>query len=343
MPHVFISYVREDSESVRELARSLKSAGIKIWLDREELDPGVRWQDCIRRAIREGSFFIACFSRAYEARNKTYMNEELTLAIEELRKRTTDQTWFIPVLLNSCEIPDKQIGGGETLHSIQSVSLHENWKEGIDRILKVVGADPIFSKKADAYRKNHPLQYLKDRFPEHPDMPIKAGQWVGFFQRHPKILIASLAIVLSFAGSVGWKYLLPHNKKGLADSGPLPSATDAHSNTQLPTPVHRGVSPTVQSHVNNKELSTEPQEARVLLDDLQIRVATMDDRWEPILTRLHSVGQSPRSDIATALKRLRLYSRLAAEALKAGDVIQAKRQMSLAEKQLAFLEQQNPE
>jgi hypothetical protein len=49
---------------------------------------------------------IACFSTAYAERDRTYMNEELTLAIDELRARPTSRAWFLPARLDECQIPD---------------------------------------------------------------------------------------------------------------------------------------------------------------------------------------------------------------------------------------------
>ena len=110
MKHVFISYVRENKEIVDWFCKELESYGIKVWLDRNDIDPGTFWEEAIRKAIQEGAFFIACFSKEYSDRRKTYMNEEITLAIKELRLRHTDQAWFIPVKLNECEIPDRGFG-----------------------------------------------------------------------------------------------------------------------------------------------------------------------------------------------------------------------------------------
>src|SRR5205085_11140435 len=92
----------------------------------------------IREAISQGDFFIACFSIEYYSRSKTYMNEELILAVEELRQRHPDYTWFIPVLLSRCDIPKLSIGAGDTLHSIQWVALYENWDAGLKSILTVI-------------------------------------------------------------------------------------------------------------------------------------------------------------------------------------------------------------
>ncbi len=138
MSHVFISYVNENWEAVDKICIKLKSHGIQVWLDKDEIKPGTRWKQAIRGAIRDGAFFIACFSEEYNKRDKTYMNEELTFAIEELRRRPTDRVWFIPVKLNECEIPDRDIGGGETLKDLQYVELYKDWDNSLQRIVDVI-------------------------------------------------------------------------------------------------------------------------------------------------------------------------------------------------------------
>ncbi len=40
MPGVFISYFRENSEDVQRLATALRTHGVTIWLDREQIKPG---------------------------------------------------------------------------------------------------------------------------------------------------------------------------------------------------------------------------------------------------------------------------------------------------------------
>ncbi len=138
MAHVFVSYVREDSAKVTRLAEALSSFGIKVWLDRDNIKAGQKWKDAIRDGISQGAFFLACFSQAYCESSKTYMNEELTLAVEELRQRSSGLEWFIPVLLDDCEPPRRAIGGGETLADLQQVLLFKDWADGINRILAVI-------------------------------------------------------------------------------------------------------------------------------------------------------------------------------------------------------------
>lgn len=138
MAKVFISYVREDKVYIDRLVADLERNGVDVWVDRKKIKPGYRWADAIRQGIAEGDFFIACFSKNYNSRTRSYMNEELTLAVEELRQRSIDQAWFIPVRLSDCAIPARDIGGGETLRSLQWVDLFEDWADGINRILSVV-------------------------------------------------------------------------------------------------------------------------------------------------------------------------------------------------------------
>lgn len=150
--HVFISYIREDAEAVERLTDSLRAANVDVWLDKDRILPGMRWEDAIRQAINQGAVFIACFSPRYWAKQSTVMNSELNLAIEELRKRHRGQTWFIPVILESCDVPDWPIGPGETLRSIQHVDLSRDWADGMRRLFLVLQplASPEF--RADARR-----------------------------------------------------------------------------------------------------------------------------------------------------------------------------------------------
>ncbi len=140
--HVFISYVRENKKQVDRLCRDLESHGVKVWLDRKSIKPGARWKDAIREAIRHGDFFIACFSKEYASRQKNFMNEELTVAIDELRQFATDREWFMPVLLSECDLPARSIGAGETLLDINWVPLYEDWQIGIQKILSVIKPIP---------------------------------------------------------------------------------------------------------------------------------------------------------------------------------------------------------
>lgn len=152
--HVFISYVREDSLAVDQLQRTFEAAGIPVWRDTASLWPGQDWQARIERAITEGALvFIACFSSNSFSRETSFQNEELALAIGQLRLRAGDDPWLIPVCLDDCVVPARDIGGGRTLASIHRADLFgEGYGEGIARlvatVLRVLGRRPVASGRA---------------------------------------------------------------------------------------------------------------------------------------------------------------------------------------------------
>lgn len=143
--HVFLSYVREDTARVDRLQGSLEDAGIRVWRDTADLWPGEDWRAKIRRAITDDALvFLACFSHNSLNRKVSYQNEELTLAIEQMRRRRPDDPWLIPVRFDECDIPEWDIGGGRTLASVQRVDLFGNgvsksFERLVAAILRILG------------------------------------------------------------------------------------------------------------------------------------------------------------------------------------------------------------
>jgi hypothetical protein len=128
--HAFLSYVRENGNEVDKIQRALEAAGVPVWRDTANLWPGEDWRTRIRRAISDDALvFIACFSVAGVARFKSYQNEELTLAIEQLRQRNPDRPWLIPVRIDDCLVPDLDLGAGRTLASIQQIDLFGDMRD----------------------------------------------------------------------------------------------------------------------------------------------------------------------------------------------------------------------
>ncbi len=137
---VFISYVRENSDRVDWLCQVLEAAGIPVWLDTAQLWPGQDWRAVIRRAIREDSLaFLACFSSQSVSQSRTYQNEEIVLAINEMRLRPPDQSWLIPVRFDDCQIPDRSIGGDQMLSDLhQSDLFGDNCQRNADRLVEAI-------------------------------------------------------------------------------------------------------------------------------------------------------------------------------------------------------------
>ena len=137
MRHGFISYCHQNKSQVDLLCHALTSNGVNVWVDRNNSIPETPWKQAIQQAINHGDFFIACFTKEYNSHEKTYMSEELKIAIENLQQKPHDKTWFIPVKLNDCDIPDIDIGEGDTLKDLEYINLYENWETGIQKILNI--------------------------------------------------------------------------------------------------------------------------------------------------------------------------------------------------------------
>ncbi|TQC44829.1 toll/interleukin-1 receptor domain-containing protein [Rhodococcus sp. WS4] len=122
--HVFVSYVKEDAEQVDQLCKMLDAARIPYWRDRTSLAPGDAWKTKIRKAIRSGALvFLACFSEQSRARDSNYMNEELTLAVDEYRKLAPGKTWLIPIRFDDGEVPEWELGAGRLISDLNYVDL----------------------------------------------------------------------------------------------------------------------------------------------------------------------------------------------------------------------------
>jgi FxsC-like protein len=138
--HVFISYVREDSAQAARLQELLHAAGIPVWRDTEHLWPGEDWRVKIRHAITHDALvFLACFSSRSQARDRSYQNEELMLAIEQLRQRFPEDPWLIPIRFDECDIPNRDIGDGRTLQSLHHADLFgDRYNEEAARLVAAI-------------------------------------------------------------------------------------------------------------------------------------------------------------------------------------------------------------
>lgn len=138
--HAFISYVREDSRRVDALQHRLEEAGILIWRDTSDLWPGEDWRARIRDAITGDALaFIACFSDRSVARDKSFQNEELALALDQLRQRRPGVPWLIPVRFDDCAIPGYDIGGGRTLDALERIDMFgDGQDEAVSRLVDAV-------------------------------------------------------------------------------------------------------------------------------------------------------------------------------------------------------------
>ena len=109
---VFLSYASQDASAARRICESLRSAGLTVWFDENELRGGDAWDASIRKQIKECALFVPLISAATNARSEGYFRLEWRLAVERLHQMADDQAFLLPVVIDatpeaSARVPDR--------------------------------------------------------------------------------------------------------------------------------------------------------------------------------------------------------------------------------------------
>ena len=129
---VFISYAREDIEIAKKLRYDLDKAGIRTWLDKEDLIPGQDWKAVIHKEIKESDYFIALLSSKSLSKHG-HVQKELKTALDALGEFPKGDIFIVPVRLDACEPQD------EELQNLHWAELFPSYKKGLNDILRALG------------------------------------------------------------------------------------------------------------------------------------------------------------------------------------------------------------
>ncbi len=210
---VFISYAREDFEIARKLRDDLEKAGIKTWLDKEDLLPGQKWRTIISKEIRECSHFLALLS-SKSLSTRGFVQKELKMALDMLGEFPDDEIFVIPVRIEECEPADEQ------LKEIHWADLFPSYEKGFQDILRVLSQyqqddnipdslqteEDVPEKKTEqdeVVKLNEPV--IEDNPPQSPKEAEKPAPLFSDTQRKQKkqsqplkttLLIAAIAVLL---------------------------------------------------------------------------------------------------------------------------------------------------
>src|SRR5215472_457974 len=133
MKQAFLSYARADSKKAKRLYQDLRRlAGIRIWFDRIDLLPGVKWEPAIRKAIRESDYFLAVLSNQ-SISTKGVRHSELREALEVAKEFPEDWIYLVPIRLDDCSMPIS------ALNDLNYTDLFPRWKDGIAQLCRVFG------------------------------------------------------------------------------------------------------------------------------------------------------------------------------------------------------------
>ena len=143
-PTYFFSYARGDSEFALKLAKDLRDAGARLWVDQLDIPAGHAWDKSIEDALKLCEEFLLVLSpSAVESRN---VLDEINYAIEEGKR-------IVPVIHLECEVPFR-------LRRLQRIDLEADYDAGFARLKEELGIaeEPTTPK------------------PEEGQRPVQAGQ-----------------------------------------------------------------------------------------------------------------------------------------------------------------------
>jgi hypothetical protein len=108
---LFISFANEDREAARNLKAALEQAGLDVWLDEHELEPGIDWEPYIRRNIARCAVFIPLLSHRAQQKKKGYFRVEWREAIRQDAYMAESRRFIQPVALDDLgpgaeDVPD---------------------------------------------------------------------------------------------------------------------------------------------------------------------------------------------------------------------------------------------
>ncbi len=135
-PLVFISYAREDLQTVLKLYEALKERHIRVWIDVEDSIPGKDWRYEIERVIREeADFVLLCLSKN-SIDKRGYVQTESRIALNVLDELPIDEIFMIPIRLEECSPIHP------TIKYLTWVDLFKNWEKGFKNILRALNVEP---------------------------------------------------------------------------------------------------------------------------------------------------------------------------------------------------------
>ncbi len=95
---VFLSYAKEDRETVKQIYSRLCDEGISVFWDETCLFPGQDWELEIKNAIREAQLVLICLSPVSISK-RGFINRELREALKVFEEYPEGTTYLIPVVI----------------------------------------------------------------------------------------------------------------------------------------------------------------------------------------------------------------------------------------------------
>ena len=97
---IFISYAHEDAVAADRIAEALRSHGIEVWFDQNELRGGDTWDQKIRGQIRTCTLLLPIISAHTQGRGEGYFRREWKLAAERTHDMASGIPFLVPIVID---------------------------------------------------------------------------------------------------------------------------------------------------------------------------------------------------------------------------------------------------
>jgi hypothetical protein len=105
---VFISYSRDDIESVKRLKAGLDGAGITTWFDMDRLESGDDYRQKIENNISNCSYFVPVLSRSTAARAEGFFRREWYWACDRMMGMAEGALFILPVIVDDSLVAESR-------------------------------------------------------------------------------------------------------------------------------------------------------------------------------------------------------------------------------------------
>jgi hypothetical protein len=143
---VFLSYASEDRGVVEQIRDSLEQAGMDVWFDRHDLEPGDDFERRIRFSIEAASLFMPVLSWSCLKRNRRFLQLEWDYATREARKALASRHFIVPVAIDDLSLSHPDLP--EAFGAIHAARL-EDGRLPQKAIESILGHYKEFQKRKD--------------------------------------------------------------------------------------------------------------------------------------------------------------------------------------------------
>ncbi len=124
---IFISYASPDLEIARYIVSQLQKAGCPVWFDKEQIQPGEKWEDVFTDAIeQQAGLFLGLISDHTAVRLDDYNILERNVAAKRREKMAENAIFYLPVRIDDGDplVPDNEPRGTKDIQAVRKPGGH---------------------------------------------------------------------------------------------------------------------------------------------------------------------------------------------------------------------------